>query len=142
MREYAADHEHDHDHEDLHEHTHEEHDSGEHDHEHDEHGHGHGHGGHGHEHGRVDADLYGDKAGLRAVQISTLGMLLVSVIQFAIAILGEAQVCSRTRCIIWGMSSPPSRSGSPLLLLAAPPIIATRMVMLAPKTWQVSSSCW
>src|SRR5579885_2890935 len=73
MREYSADNEHDHEHE--------------HEHEHNDHG-GHGHGGHGHEHGRVDADLYGDKAGLRAVQISTLGMLLVSVIQFAIAILG------------------------------------------------------
>src|SRR5579885_1905910 len=93
MREYSADHEHDHEHEDLHNHTHEGHDLDEHDHdhehehEHNDHG-GHGHGGHGHEHGRVDADLYGDKAGLRAVQISTLGMLLVSVIQFAIAILG------------------------------------------------------
>ncbi len=49
-----------------------------HDHDHDEHG-------HGHEHGKVDADLYGNRAGLRAVQISTAGMLLVSVIQFAIA---------------------------------------------------------
>src|SRR5579883_1194923 len=93
MREYSADHEHDHEHDDLHNHTHEGHDLDEHDHdhehehEHNDHG-GHGHGGHGHEHGRVDADLYGDKAGLRAVQISTLGMLLVSVIQFAIAILG------------------------------------------------------
>ena len=44
--------------------------------------------GHGHEHGKVDADLYGNRAGLRAVQISTVGMLLVSVIQFAIAWIG------------------------------------------------------
>jgi cation diffusion facilitator family transporter len=62
----------------MHNHDHQEHnhDHGEHD--HDEHG-------HGHEHGKVDADLYGNRAGLRAVQISTAGMLLVSVIQFAIA---------------------------------------------------------
>jgi cation diffusion facilitator family transporter len=51
------------------------------DHDHDEHG-------HGHEHGKVDADLYGNRAGLRAVQISTAGMLLVSLIQFAIAWIG------------------------------------------------------
>src|SRR5579859_2581566 len=79
------DHEHDHDHEhDERDHDHE-HD----DHDHDEHEHGHGgHGGHGHEHGKVDADLYGNKAGLRAVQISTAGMLLVALIQFAIAAIG------------------------------------------------------
>src|SRR5438309_474479 len=75
--------EHDHDH-DEHQHSHDDHDHGEHDHEHD----GHGHGGHGHEHGRVDADLYGNEVGLRAVQISTAGMLLVAVIQFAIATIG------------------------------------------------------
>src|SRR5579859_5205934 len=78
-------HEHDHDHEhDEHDHDHE-HD--EHDHDEHEHGHG-GHGGHEHEHGKVDADLYGNQAGLRAVQISTAGMLLVSVIQFVIATIG------------------------------------------------------
>src|SRR5579863_1419441 len=71
------DHEHDHDHDhDLHS-----------EHDHNEHGHGE-HGGHGHEHGKVDADLYGNKAGLRAVQISTAGMLLVALIQFAIATIG------------------------------------------------------
>src|SRR5580704_8277617 len=59
-------------------------DHSDHDHDHDEHR----HGGHGHEHGKVDADLYGNKAGLRAVQISTAGMLLVAVIQFAIATIG------------------------------------------------------
>ncbi|HEX9132450.1 MAG TPA: cation diffusion facilitator family transporter [Ktedonobacteraceae bacterium] len=65
---------------------------GMHTHDHEEHNHDHDHGkhdhddrGHGHEHGKVDADLYGNRAGLRAVQISTVGMLLVSVIQFAIA---------------------------------------------------------
>ena len=79
-----------HDH-DEHSHQHDEHD---HDHEHDRHDdhdhdeHEHGHGGHGHEHGKVDADLYGNKAGLRAVQISTAGMLLVALIQFAIAAIG------------------------------------------------------
>lgn len=64
-------------------------------HEHEEHDHEHGNGkhnhdgkGHGHEHGKVDADLYGNRAGLRAVQISTAGMLLVSAIQFAIAWIG------------------------------------------------------
>lgn len=77
-------HTHSHDEHDDHDHVHEhEHD----DHDHDEAG-GHGHGGHGHEHGKVDAELYGNKAGLRAVQISTAGMLLVSLIQFAIAIVG------------------------------------------------------
>src|SRR5579863_6836371 len=71
------DHEHDHDHDhDLHS-----------EHDHNEHGHGE-HGGHGHEHGKVDADLYGNRAGLRAVQISTAGMLLVAIIQFAIAAIG------------------------------------------------------
>jgi cation diffusion facilitator family transporter len=63
---------------DEHEHTHEAHN---HDHDHDEHG-------HGHEHGKVDADLYGNRAGLRAVQISTAGMFLVSAIQFVIAWIG------------------------------------------------------
>src|SRR5579859_2090674 len=70
------------------------------DHEHDTHSHSHKHEahnhdhdeqdkhGHGHEHGKVDADLYGNQAGLRAVQISTAGMLLVSVIQFVIALIG------------------------------------------------------
>ncbi|HEV2662069.1 MAG TPA: cation transporter, partial [Ktedonobacteraceae bacterium] len=71
--------EHDHAHDDHHHHDHDEHDAA---------SPGHEHGGHGHDHGKVDADLYGNKAGLRAVQISTLGMLLVSVIQFAIAIIG------------------------------------------------------
>lgn len=66
---------HDHKH-DATEHNHTTHD---HDHKHDE------HDGHGHEHGKVDADLYGNRAGLRAVQLSTAGMLLVSAIQFAIA---------------------------------------------------------
>ena len=58
-----------------------------HDHDHDEHEHD-GQEGHGHEHGRVNADLYGNRVGLRAVQISTAGMFLVAVIQFAIAALG------------------------------------------------------
>ncbi len=80
------------------EHEHDEHSSSSHSHEHDEHAHthddyeqdkhAHGHGGHGHEHGRVEADLYGNRAGLRAVQLSTAGMLLVSLIQFAIALIG------------------------------------------------------
>ena len=69
-------HEHDHD-----EHNHEHHEHNHDEHEHDEHG-------HGHEHGKVDADLYGNQAGLRAVQLSTAGMLLVSAIQFAIALIG------------------------------------------------------
>src|SRR6266581_5743106 len=69
MGEQTGDHKHDHDH----------------DHDHDDHD---DHGGHGHEHGRVDADLYGNKAGLRAVQISTAGMFIVAAIQFAIAGIG------------------------------------------------------
>src|SRR5579863_515864 len=77
--------EHGHKHEE-HTHYHDEHDD--HDHEPGEHGHGEHDGGHGHEHGRVDADLYGNRAGLRAVQISTAGMLLVAIIQFAIASIG------------------------------------------------------
>jgi cation diffusion facilitator family transporter len=76
---------HTHDHEHNHDHGHEKHLHEEHRHNrHEEHG----HGKHGHEHGKIDADLYGDHAGLRAVQISTAGMLLVSLIQLLIAILG------------------------------------------------------
>jgi cation diffusion facilitator family transporter len=78
-----------HEQEDAHDHQHDEHG---HEHEHDEHDHEHEHGdeheGHGHVHGTVNADLYGNKAGLRAVQIATLGMLIVSIIQFAIAFIG------------------------------------------------------
>src|SRR5947199_1551151 len=100
MREPESEHHHDHDH-DEHQHSHDDHE--EHDHDHDEHQHshsehdhdehdhehgGHGHGGHGHEHGRVDADLYGNQAGLRAVQISTAGMFIVAAIQFTIAAIG------------------------------------------------------
>src|SRR6266446_4222726 len=85
MDEHTSDSHHDHEHD---EHDHEL----DHDHAHDEHDHGHahdgGHGGHGHEHGRVDADLYGNRAGLRAVQISTAGMFVVAAIQFAIAGIG------------------------------------------------------
>lgn len=72
-----------------------EHDTHNHEHDHDEHNHGHNHDEHehehdehGHEHGKVDADLYGNRAGLRAVQLSSAGMLLVSAIQFAIALIG------------------------------------------------------
>ncbi|HLZ81251.1 MAG TPA: cation diffusion facilitator family transporter, partial [Ktedonobacteraceae bacterium] len=75
-------HHHDHDHDDHDHHDHNDHDDHDHnEHDHDKHG-------HGHEHGRVDADLYGNKAGLRAVQISTAGMFLVAAIQFAIAGIG------------------------------------------------------
>src|SRR6266576_5210470 len=80
----------DHEHREHHDHDreHDEHGhSHDHDHEHDEHEHGKGHG-HGHEHGKVDADLYGNQVGLRAVQISTAGMFLVAAIQFAIAAIG------------------------------------------------------
>lgn len=60
----------------------------EHDHDHDdEHGE-HGDGELGHSHSTVNAELYSSKEGLRAVQISTAGMLLVSLIQFAIAFIG------------------------------------------------------
>ena len=91
MREPSrADHHDEHDH-DEHSHEHDEHNH-DHEHSHDHHEHdergGHGHGGHGHEHGKVDADLYGNRAGLRAVQISTAGMLLVALIQFTIATIG------------------------------------------------------
>src|SRR6266567_1707370 len=80
MGEQTGDHKHDHDHEYAHNesgHIHDAHTDFDHDHD--------DHGGHGHEHGRVDADLYGNKAGLRAVQISTAGMFIVAAIQFAIA---------------------------------------------------------
>ncbi len=84
MHEDHSDHNHD---AHSHDHLHDDHDD-EHDHDEDEeHGHG-GHGGHGHEHGKVDADLYGNRAGLRAVQISTAGMFVVALIQFIIALLG------------------------------------------------------
>src|SRR5579884_1542306 len=60
-----------HDHPSDHDHEHSEHS---HDHDHDDHEHEHGHGhGHGHEHGSVNAELYGNEMGLRAVQISTAG---------------------------------------------------------------------
>src|SRR5450755_1142198 len=85
MHNHDDHHESDHDHTHEDHHDHDEHDAASHGHEHGGHG---GHGGHGHEHGKVDADLYGNKASLRAVQISTLGMLLVSIIQFAIATIG------------------------------------------------------
>lgn len=82
MHENHTDSGHDHNHErDEHDHSHE-HDHDEHEHEEE------GHGGHGHEHGKVDADLYGNRAGLRAVQISTLGMFVVAAIQFTIAGIG------------------------------------------------------
>ena len=55
-----------------------------HDHEHDEEG----QSSSSHTHGTIDADLYGNRAGLRAVQISTAGMLLVALIQFVIAGIG------------------------------------------------------
>jgi len=65
------------------------HQTGEHEHNHESHNHAHEHEqdehGHGHEHAKVDADLYGNRAGLRAVQISTAGMFRVSAIQFSIA---------------------------------------------------------
>src|SRR6266436_8225987 len=98
MQEHHTDIDHHHDHDD-HDHGHDGNEHGEHSHDHDGHehdhdleeheGHGeHGHGGHGHEHGKVDADLYGNKAGLRAVKISTAGMFIVAAIQFAIALTG------------------------------------------------------
>jgi cation diffusion facilitator family transporter len=73
------DHHHNNDH-DQHGHEHDDHDHDEHEHDGEE--------GSGHEHGRVNADLYGNRAGLRAVQISTAGMFIVAAIQFAIAALG------------------------------------------------------
>jgi len=72
-----------HEHQSESQHNHEKHN---HDHDHDEHAHD--EHAHGHEHGKVDADLYGNRAGLRAVQISTAGMFLVAAIQFAIAWIG------------------------------------------------------
>ena len=74
--------------ESLHEHGTHAHDHEEHNHDHDQGEPHHDEQGHGHEHGKVDADLYGNRAGLRAVQISTVGMFLVSAIQFAIAWIG------------------------------------------------------
>lgn len=56
-------------------------------HNHDKHG-KHMHHGHGHEHGRIETDLYSHRVGLRAVQISTAGMLLVALIQILIALGG------------------------------------------------------
>src|ERR1051326_4227837 len=89
MQDHHTDIDHEHDDHDGHghdEHSHD-HNGNDHDHEHDEHE-GHSHGGHGHEHGRVDADLYGNRAGLRAVQISSAGMFIVAAIQFTIAGIG------------------------------------------------------
>ncbi len=75
----------------MHEHQSEsqhEHETHTHDHDHDHDEHNDDEHAHGHEHGKVDADLYGNRVGLRAVQISTAGMLLVAAIQFAIAWIG------------------------------------------------------
>jgi len=86
MGEQTGDHNHDHEHDQNESgHIHDAHTDFDHDHDHDDHD---DHGGHGHEHGKVDADLYGNKAGLRAVQISTAGMFIVAAIQFAIAGIG------------------------------------------------------
>lgn len=74
----------DHHHEEPEHHGHS-HDTDDHDHEDHQHN---GHGGHGHEHGKVEAELYSNREGLRAVQISTAGMLVVALIQFAIALIG------------------------------------------------------
>ena len=81
---------HEHQSEAQHEHeTHDhDHDDDRHDHDDDRHEHNHDEHAHGHEHGKIDTDLYGNRAGLRAVQISTAGMLLVAAIQFAIAWIG------------------------------------------------------
>jgi cation diffusion facilitator family transporter len=79
MQEHRSGSDHNHD-----DHAHDEHDHDEHEHDHSSEG----RKGHGHEHGRVDADLYGDRAGLRAVQISTSGMFIVAAIQFIIAGIG------------------------------------------------------
>jgi len=83
MGEQSSDHNHKHEH--AHNepgHTHDDHADFDHDHDHDD------HRGQGHEHGKVDADLYGNKAGLRAVQIATAGMFIVAALQFAIAGIG------------------------------------------------------
>ncbi len=83
-------HRHDHNDHDDHAHAHDDHNDHDDHHghdDHDDHG-GHEHGGHGHEHGQVNAELYNNKIGLRAVQISTAGMLFVSIIQFIIAMIG------------------------------------------------------
>jgi len=93
-----------HHHEESH-HTHDEHEHNRNDHEHsheeEEHSHDsaehehrsgilgklfHSHAGH--DQSGADTNLYGDQEGLRAVQISTVGMLLVALIQFAIALIG------------------------------------------------------
>jgi len=88
MGEQSGEHDHEHDHEHAHNepgHVHDAHANFDHDHDHEGHD---DHRGHGHEHGKVDADLYGNRAGLRAVQISTAGMFIVAAIQFAIAGIG------------------------------------------------------
>ncbi|HEY7414981.1 MAG TPA: cation diffusion facilitator family transporter [Ktedonobacteraceae bacterium] len=63
------------------------HDLDKHDHNHEGHQHNE-HGRHGHEHGKVEAELYSNREGLRAVQISTAGMLAVALLQFTIALIG------------------------------------------------------
>ncbi len=81
MYEHHTESEHEHQHEHL-PHSHDQIDAHNHNHDDiDQHG-------HSHEHGKVDVDLYGNRAGLRAVQLSTAGMFLVSAIQFAIAWIG------------------------------------------------------
>jgi cation diffusion facilitator family transporter len=79
----AHDHDHAHQH-DGHEYTHD----NAHSHAHRDKNHNHKHERHGHEHGKIEADLYSNRAGLRAVRISTVGMLLVGLVQIVIALLG------------------------------------------------------
>src|SRR6266516_575854 len=79
MQEYTSHDDHDHD---NHKHSHTGHKHDEHEHDDQEEP--------GHEHGKVNADLYGNQAGLRAVQISTAGMFLVAALQFIIVGIGSS----------------------------------------------------
>lgn len=52
-----------------------------------EHGDDHGHGGHGHSHGLVDPSIVRSRAGVKAVSISLVVLVLTSAIQVAVFVL-------------------------------------------------------
>jgi len=63
----------------------------------DSHGHDHGLGGHGHTHGAVDPSLYATQRGIRAVQISFVGMLATALLQLGlVAITGSVALLADT----------------------------------------------
>ena len=60
-------------------------------------GHGHSHAdGHGHSHGLVHASIKRSRAGLRAVSLSLVVLLLTALLQAAVFVATSSSRCSRT----------------------------------------------